>query len=344
MFVETGVSKRPIFRKMFSDRREAIRDFNKWKHISNIYHSVYYYEKKEKKYDIDGNFKRWGPNYTTAIIDKIVFDLDSYEKNGTEQHYNQSGIESIRRFANWCRNKGYARRYVFSGGGFYGIIEAKGHPLKLREAMFYIEKEAGLDVDPSVIGDTGRMMRVLNSFNFKQHRQRYCIPLKEEEVFLEWDEICELAKSPRIRSKFLYEGKVFKIDRFRIDQNKVKRKQLSVEIKKNPDANEILGMYGRTLDDLCPAMKHLLSRDHVGHYYRYELIKYFKSVFYIEYEDTVNLLAALLKGEGMHSLVEGQAKFVYTKDRVFNPYKLKKIGICPENCHKCLRLRTRSLF
>lgn len=339
MYIETGCDARSVFRQMFKTKREAINDINKWARLGNVYHSIYWYEKQEKKYKLNGDFKRMGPDYTTASIDKIVFDLDSWDKTEEEQIYNPNGLRSIRNFANWCEKHNYGRKYYFSGGGFYGILTAEGNPLKLRDAMFFVSRDADIDIDPTVIGDTGRMMRVLNSFNFKPERNRYCICLREEELELDFDDIRELAKEPRWDKCFLYGEKWFNIDSFKIDETKIKRKQLKASLHKNADAEKILAKYGWNTDLFCDTIKHILNKEHVGHYLRYELIKYFKTIVRMEYEDCVNLLAIYLGREGVHSFGEKQAEFIYTKNRVFNPAKLKRLGYCDSSCHKCMRLR-----
>ena len=96
--------------------------------------------------------------------------------------------------------------------------------------------------------------------------------------------------------------------------------------------------YGWKTEEFCKPIKHILSMDYLGHYFRYELIKYLKSVVRMELEDLVNFIAAILKEEGIHSFGEGQAKHVYRYNRVFNPKKLKAMGLCPIHCHKCQRL------
>lgn len=342
MFIETGASGRNPFRQMFTSQEETIQDFNKYKRYSNVYHSIYWFREKEEKFYKDGNFKRWGPDYNTAIITRISLDLDSFEKikfNGQAiETYSDSGIESIRRFADWCKANDYTREYIFSGGGFYGIVKAEGHPLKLRDGMMKLGLEANLHIDPATVGDTSRMMRVLNSFNFGEHRKCYCIPLREEELSLSYSKIHTLAERPRFRQKFIYGNGTFSLSNFKIDKAKIKKKSLFVKIKQDSNVDEILSKYGWTMDEICEPIKHIISKSYVGHYERYELIKYFKSVIKVSYEDCVNLIAILLKEAGMHSLVEGQAQYAYTRDRVFNPKKFKAIGLCPINCHKCQRL------
>lgn len=327
---------------MFTSQEEAIQDFNKYKAFTNVYHSIYWFTEKEEKFDRTGKFKRWGPDYNTAVINRISLDLDSYKTTRfdekVEEIYTDEGIESIRKFADWCEKNNYMRQYIFSGGGFYGIIKAEGHPLKLRDGMLNLGIKADLDIDPATVGDTSRMMRVLNSFNFGEHRKCYCIPLREEELSLSYYKIHDLAEHPRFRLKFIYGEESFKLNNFKIDKNKINKKKLFVQLKENQDANIILEKYGWKLEELCEPIKHILSKDYVGHYLRYELIKYFKSVIKMELNDLVNLIFCLLKEEGIHSLTEGQARHTFENNRIFNPKKLKAMGLCPPNCHKCQRI------
>lgn len=343
MYIETGASARHPFRKMFDNQQQAIRDFNKYKAYSNVYHSIYWFREKEEKFDRSGKLIRIGPDYNTAIITRIVLDLDSWKTIRIDDEpievYSDEALISIRKFAEWCEKKNYTRQYIFSGGGFYGIVQAYGHPLKLRDGMLTLGNELGLDIDPATVGDTSRMMRVLNSFNFGDHRKCYCIPLKEEEIQLEFGDIHSLAVKPRLREKYIYGDNSFSLEKFKIDDLKIKKKELFIDLKQNLDAECILAKYGWSLEELCDTIKHIISKKYVGHYLRYELIKYFRSVVHMDIEDVVNLMAALLKDEGVHSLAEGQAQFIYNYNRVFNPKKLKALGYCPVNCFKCMRLR-----
>jgi len=327
---------------MFYDRISAIQDFNQHKAFSNIYHSIYWFREKEEKFDHHGNLTRWGPDYNTAVINKICLDLDSYKtiriNEKVVEAYTDEGIESIRKFAVWCEKHNYMREYVFSGGGFYGIVMASGHALKLRDGMLSLGNEANINIDPATVGDTSRMRRVINSYNHKDHRKCYCIPIRESELSLEYHKIHKLAQKPRFRSKFIYGTESFSLRKYKIDADKVIKKQLIINLRENTNADEILEKYGWRVEEFCNTMKHILSMDYVGHYFRYEFIKYLKSVVRMELEDLINFIAAVLKEEGIHSFGEGQAKHVYRYNRFFNPKKLKAIGICPVSCHKCQRI------
>ena len=342
MFIETGAKNRTPHRKMFTNRQDAINDFNKYKSFTDIFHSNYWFREQEEKFDRNGNIIRWGPDYTTAIVDKIDLDLDSYKTirlNGEVMEvYTDEGILAIRKFHEWCDENNYMHRLIHSGGGFRGILKASGHPLKLRDAMLNIGKKLEIEIDPATVGDTSRMMRVLNSFNFGEHRKRFCIPLTKDEIYLDYSEIRELAKNPRFEQNFIYGEETFLLNGFKIDENKLIKKQLFIDIKKNPDADKILAKYGWKIEEFCEPIKHILSMEYVGHYLRWELIKYLKSVVRMEFNDLVNVLVALLKEAGIHSICEGQAQFAFINNRVFSPKKMKAINLCPEYCYRCKRI------
>jgi len=175
MYWETGVSSRLPFRVLFPNKKEALTDINRYKHFSNVYHSIYGFRETEMLWD------RESPNYETAHVNRIVLDLDSYIKHEGVQYYTENGIDSVRKVEKWANKLNLMRQYRFSGGGFYAIFSAKGHPLKLRDFEINLQNKLGIDIDEATIGDTARMMRVTNSFNFKKYRRCYCIPLKVEE-------------------------------------------------------------------------------------------------------------------------------------------------------------------
>lgn len=342
MYAETGISARiKDFRIMFDNRSDLIRDLNKYKHYSNVYHSIYWYKRKEQKFDLEGKFKRWGPDYLSAQIDKIVLDIDAYQKKNGYEFYTDKALFDMRTLEEWADNKNILREYRFSGGGFYFIFAAKGDPLKLRDYTINLQNTLDIRIDPSVIGDTSRMMRVTNSFNFKKHRKRFCIPLKKEELYLTFNEIKERAKEQRPYKRFIYGEHFEDFSRCKIDKSKITQKHLHINVSSitEQNADEILKKYGWRFEELCDTIKSICSLEHVGNSLRIELIKYFRTVVHMSYEDCVTIMVSLLGGEGMHSVIEGQAKYAYTKNYVFTPKKLKGLGYCPMDCHECEKLR-----
>lgn len=334
MFWETGVSSRVPFRVMFENKEDALADLNKYKNFSNIYHSIYGFREIEEKNN------RIGPNYETAHIDRVVLDLDSYKKHNGVQYYTENGISSTRKVEKWASKLNLLRQYRFSGGGFYPIFSAKGHPLKLRNFEINLQNELEIDIDESTIGDTARMMRVTNSFNFKDYRRCYCIPLKLEELNLSYEKIKKLAEKPRMGDRYIYGTETYDFSDCKIDESKIRLKQIKIDLKENVQANDILAEYGWEQTDFCDGIKRVLSKGHVGNYLRYELIKYFKSVIQMSLEDALRLMVALLKKEGRHSFHEKQAIYIYKSNYVFNPQKLNGLGYCSPDCNKnCMAWR-----
>jgi len=319
---------------MFNNKQEAIADFNQYKGYSNIYHSIYGFREIEKKDN------RIGPNYETAMINRVVLDLDSYKKYDSIQYYTENGILSARKMREWGKELNLLRQYRFSGGGFYFMFSAKGHPLKLRNFEINLQNELDIDIDESTIGDTARMMRVTNSFNFKDYRRCYCIPLKEEELDLPYEKIKKLAEKPRMGERYIYGTETYDFSDCKIDESKIRLKKIKIDLKENVQADDILAEYGWEQTDFCEGVKRILSKGHVGNYLRYELIKYFKSVVQMTLEDTVRLMVTLLKKEGRHSLYEKQAIYIYRSNYVFNPEKLNGLGYCSVDCNRsCIAWR-----
>jgi hypothetical protein len=334
MYWESGVSARLPFRVMFESKEDCLADINRYKEFSNVYHSIYGFTETEKLWD------RISPNYETAIINRVVLDLDSYIKHEGVEYYTESGIDSVRKVDEWASKLDLMRQYRFSGGGFYAIFSAKGHPLKLRNFEINLQNQLGIVIDESTIGDTARMMRVTNSFNFKQYRRCYCIPLSVDELYLPFEKIRELAGKPRLEARYVYGTETYDFSNSKIDESKIRLKQIKIDLKDSVEANDILLNYGWDVDDFCDAMKRILSKGHVGNYLRYELLKYLKCVVKLTVEDAVRVMVALLKKEGKHSFHEKQAMYVYGRNYVFNPEKLRALGYCSPDCNKnCLSKR-----
>ena len=345
MFVETGASSRVPFRKYFDSEGDALRDINRYKSYSNVYHSIYWFRETEEKFDYLTGKTHLGPNYETAVIDRVVLDLDAFTKTKTKdkefEYYTNKALEDMRTLEKWSEEKDLLRQYRFSGGGFYFIFSTVGHALKLRDFELNLRNELDIDIDVSTIGDSARMMRVTNSYNFKENRKCFCIPLKQEEIYLEYEDIKKLAIKPRYRKRYIYGSKSHDFSDCKIDKQKIKIKKLKIDLSnaETMDANKILNKYGWEVNDFCDTIKGLLSNGHLGNSLRIELIKYLKTLVKVDFQDCVKLLVSLLGKEGIHSAVEGQAKYAYRGGWVFNPTKLKALGYCDYDCHKCLDYR-----
>jgi len=345
VYIETGVSVRAPFRKLFDNGGDALRDINKFKSYSNVYHSIYWFREVEEKYDFLTGKTHIGANYESAKIDRVVLDLDAFIKSKVQEKefesYTHKALEDLRKLEEWAEQKDLLRQYRFSGGGFYFIFSTIGHALKLRDFELNLSNELVIDIDVSTIGDSSRMMRVTNSYNFKKYRGCFCIPLKQEEIYLQYNEIKDLAKKPRYKKRYIYGRKSYNFTNCKIDKEKIKLKRLKIDLSqaKTIDANEILNKYGWEIDDFCDTIKGIIAMGHVGNSLRIELIKYLKTIVKLSFVDCVTIIVALLGAEGVHSAIEQQAKYAYRGNWIFNPDKLKGLGYCPFECIKCLNYR-----
>ena len=330
---------------MFDNEGDALRDINQFKSYSNVYHSIYWFREIEEKFDFLTGKTHTGANYESAKIDRVVLDLDAFIKSKVQgkefESYTHKALEDLRKLEEWAEQKDLLRQYRFSGGGFYFIFSAKGHALKLRDFELNLSNELEIDIDVSTIGDSSRMMRVTNSYNFKKYRGCFCIPLKQKEIYLNYKEIKDLAKKARYKKRYIYGRKSHNFTGCKIDREKIKLKRLKIDLSKakNLDGNDVLKEYGWEVDDLCNTMKGIINMGHVGNSLRIELIKYLKTIVKLSFSDCVRLMVALLGAEGVHSAIEQQAKYAYRGNWIFNPDKLKGLGYCEWDCNKCLNYR-----
>ena len=345
MYIETGASSRVPFRKMFDNEGDALRDINQFKGYSNVYHSIYWFREIEEKFDFLSGKTHTGANYESAKVDRVVLDLDAFIKSKVQEKefesYTHKALEDLRKLEDWAEQKDLLRQYRFSGGGFYFIFSAVGHALKLRDFELNLRNELDIEIDVSTIGDSSRMMRVTNSYNFKKYRGCFCIPLKQKEIYLDYNEIKDLAKKPRYKKRYIYGRKSHNFTGCKIDREKIKLKRLKIDLSKakTTDANDILSEYGWVVDDFCDTIKGIITMGHVGNSLRIELIKYLKSIVMLSFPDCVTCMVSLLGSEGVHSAIEQQAKYAYRGQWTFNPTKLKALGYCEWDCNKCLNYR-----
>jgi len=143
-------------------------------------------------------------NYLGATIDKIYFDLD---KLGT-------CWESTKKLHSWLLDNGDLKHIILlSGGGFhvYVFVDTTYRPthkkFAIRNAQEYIADKCNLeigkpkekDIDFHIIGDIARIARIPHTFNL--NKQRFCIPLTEDDLTLTFEEIREKAKKQHFVKK-----------------------------------------------------------------------------------------------------------------------------------------------
>ena len=133
----------------------------KYIYTNDLYISVYKFQRLNE----DGELDR-----STAVIDKVFFDFDD------------NWLEDIYEINEWCNKYNILRYNQFSGRGCQCLIFTDTVVKHKQEAIGnfqrYIMHELDVHLDKKVIGDTSRIFRYPNTYNFKG--LRYCVPLPAE--------------------------------------------------------------------------------------------------------------------------------------------------------------------
>lgn len=148
------------------------------------------------------------------VIDKIVWDFDI--EKGSEEKYGswEEALVDFRKLSEHFDDEGYQHMSVFSGGGLHKYLKSTERTLEkprgaLRSAQVKFQEELDLNTDEQIFGDIERIFRVPNTWH--TGKQRYCIPLKPDEIYLDKEDLFELAKNQRFGVDAVTEGKQYPI-------------------------------------------------------------------------------------------------------------------------------------
>jgi len=200
MFFELGFPKREVWK--VGDERYLAR-IKQMNSLSHVFVSVYNYEKVK--------VERGTCDYSTAVLDLMVFDLDPYDLfNNRKMRF----YESLLKIHTTLLKLGIMHKVHFSGNGFHLYVRFK-EPYRttsgyaedekkrmLRLAQEYVLTQCRLDdgrlpeVDVHILGNIAQMIRIPNTMNPKS--KLYCIPLRHEEIIAGLEVVRELAKEQRI--------------------------------------------------------------------------------------------------------------------------------------------------
>jgi len=160
--------------KRYETREEAIEAINRHNGLTHVYVSL----------------------YNRGVIDKIAFDFDpkDYESGWDDM------IVEYRQLKEHIEDEGWAFMCVFSGNGLHFYIKSKSRRLEnpraaTKEVQEKYQQELDLNSDEAIFGDIKRIMRVPNTYH--PGAERFCIPLKPNEIYFSQDEIHDLAQSQR---------------------------------------------------------------------------------------------------------------------------------------------------
>jgi hypothetical protein len=324
--------------KVHTSLMEALRELNKWSKICDVSISVWWYSEIEEKKDEFGHFIRMGARYSSAIIDKLFFDIDCVDKDGKYLDKNYKGAIQLWR---WAKKNGYKREIAFTSGGYQMVIGCKINCLNYSDTVKYVAQITGAIIDPDI---SPRMMRRLpGSYNFgrdgKTERHSFCISLKEEEVELPFTSHLKLSLNQRI-DRYVYGNEYYLPPKFEIKrEERILDKR--TDFCMDTDIDIILESYGYTYDDICLFIRRIIEQPRVSHVERFMIIKYLKDVVGIRYGDLLVLLPKILTAphgtgnDGTHSLIEGQPKSVYSSNYHFSPAKMIEDGYCEAGCTEC---------
>jgi len=338
-YIETYGECRLPHRLVFLDMDSAILDIEKWLPLMNVSISPWVFKKLEQKYSPDGKKTRMGPKYSSAVIDKLFFDIDCLSEDG---RFIQKSYDSMIRLWTWATENNYKRDISFTGGGYQMRIWITNiNPESYINIIHYLIKKLNLYIDENI--SLTDMMRYRGSYNFgkdgKSPRNCWCVCLKDYEVIKPWYFHLNLAKTRRTET-YVYGNELFDPPNVGIIRKKKVLDRRS-DFTRDDIIDDILGKYGFTYDDICKSMKAIIEQPHVGHYQRIYVIKYLKTVVGMSYGDVIVALPKLLTAkhgvvnDGYHSIQEGQPYSVYSRNLYFNPDKMKQMGYCDQNCTEC---------
>jgi hypothetical protein len=276
-------------------------------------------------------------NRNSAYIDKAFFDFDSV-----------FWLQDLRKVYFWCKKHNIVNRHQFSGNGAHSFIYIVPNVHYKKEAIGnfqrWLSKELNLTLDKKIIGDTSRIFRIKNTYNFKA--KRYCISIPPE--ILEDESINEdwFYKNSTHQQDFEpWSGEnLLNISNF--DTNELMYMEYDVQYNLNEINKDIQIEYSK----FPPCVQSWLSTPNLHGKAFFYLVLYLRDqnvIDPLDTQDIIDILAQILsKEEFAHKFDMGWmrdhighcGKKVDTILRslhysMSNCETLKKYGLCTNNCY-----------
>lgn len=144
-------------------------------HKTDLYISVYAFTEMNE----NGGLKR-----ESFILDKSFSDFDP--------DYSENYIEDMKKLHAWCMQYDILHRAQFSGNGDHLFLFVGNGLTNPKQALGnfqrWLQQKLEIGQDTKIIGDTSRIFRYPNSFNFKG--KRFCIPIPSEKIPTLTEEWC----------------------------------------------------------------------------------------------------------------------------------------------------------
>jgi len=268
------------------NRSDFWRLVNLYNGRTNIYYSIYSFTQI---------YSYREPDYESARIDKIYFDIDIQDMPSGPHHLNGNYAHLYRqamKLHQFLWERDLAHTIIFSGGGFnFYVFASQKHIIKhkkdclWRVHRWFLHELAPIKVvkpgeenlwpyiDSTVIGDVAQIARVPGTFN--KNRGRWCVSLTREELLSGMDVIFDIASKQR--DGFVVVGnKLFSLKPFDRPVQKTRLAFIDSNKKrvgeKNQSVFEYLSEVGIELEEIPTCIEHFLNTPKLNYNERWALI------------------------------------------------------------------------
>lgn len=294
--------------KWCDTKQEALERINRHNGVTDVYVSI----------------------YNNDIIDKVAWDFDIDDEKDDAYDTWEEAMADFRKMTEHFEEQGWQQMSVLSGGGLHKYLktvpEKLEHPRPaIEEVQRKFQQELELNTDDAIFGDAKRIMRVPNTFH--PGAQRYCIPLTNEQVYWDKDELFELAQEQQFPDNPVTPGDSYPIrqhDKMGSQYTAFGDGGTKVTGNFNPAEVEPEG----TLFPIYPCISNLLQnweqmeqKGHgLGFRRRFLIILHLKETGH-EYEECVQVLKKYLSDREFHHAVydEKQVEQIYKRDDMLFP-------------------------
>lgn len=292
--------------KVCDTKEEALERINRHNGITDVYATLF-----------------------NGTIDKCVWDFDIEPNDPTKYKKLRYALEDFRYLKEYVEDHGWEYMCVFSGNGLHFYLRTVDAKLKnpraaLRTVQESFQNELGLKTDEAIFGDKERIFRVPNTWH--PGAERYCIPLKPDEIYLGPEEIYELAQEQRFDVNAVAEGEPYDI----VQHDEVKSSYSPFETGEqmpgnfNPAEIEPEGTIFPIYPCIANLLKNRKSIEKKGHGLgfrrRFLVILHLKETGHT-YQETVQILKKYLSSEEFYHCIRGekQVQQIYKRDDMVFP-------------------------
>jgi len=179
-------------RKIVSSRNEYINFINAQNNRTNVYTTVYDFER----------FYETAKDDSSVILDRVFLDFDAHDDSIND------AWRDLKTIMGFVYEKDYEHTLFFSGRGFhlfvFGEIAESMRSIQFffRDIKQYLIEQVGKNITlDDRVGQITRLRRIPNTVNMSSSDERgnpyFCIPLLKEDLEGDIGSILTLAKKPR---------------------------------------------------------------------------------------------------------------------------------------------------